>query len=337
MSGSAAQARASTGERRVVAVVGATATGKTALGEILAATLGGEVVCADSRQVYRELEIGTGKPSPAERAARPHHLFDALPLGARASAGWYGRAAGDACAAIHARGRVPVLVGGSGLYLEAAQAGLSPAPPSSPAVRARLRREAHELGTEALHARLARADPATAARLPPRDTQRITRALEVLEASGRPLSSWLGQPPVATVAGEWRVIEVTLAPRALAERIELRTRDMFEHGLIAETQALLSAGHGEALCALRAIGYDEAMELIAGRLTRPAAEARVGLRTRQLAKRQRTWFRHRIDATRLDAAVGETALAAAARAALRRARPRVAERSTLDQGESRAP
>ena len=317
--------------------MGATATGKTALGEILAATLGGEVVCADSRQVYRELEIGTGKPSPAERAARPHHLFDALPLGARASAGWYGRAAGDACAAIHARGRVPVLVGGSGLYLEAAQAGLSPAPPSSPAVRARLRREAHELGTEALHARLARADPATAARLPPRDTQRITRALEVLEASGRPLSSWLGQPPVTPVAGEWRVIEVTLAPRTLAERIELRTRDMFEHGLIAETQALLSAGHGEALCALRAIGYDEAMELIAGRLTRPAAEARVGLRTRQLAKRQRTWFRHRIDATRLDAAVGETALAAAARAALRRARPRVAERSTLDQGESRAP
>src|SRR5262245_66665658 len=113
-------------ERRVVAVVGATATGKTALGEALADALGGEVVCADSRQVYRELEIGTGKPTPAERAQRTHHLFDALALGARASAGWYARAAREACAAIHARGRVAVLVGGSVLYVEAARAGRPP-------------------------------------------------------------------------------------------------------------------------------------------------------------------------------------------------------------------
>jgi tRNA dimethylallyltransferase len=304
----------------VVALVGATATGKTALGEALADSIGGEVVCADSRQMYRELEIGTGKPSPAERAARPHHLFDALALGTRASAGGYGRAAREVCAAIHARGRVPVLVGGSGLYLEAARQGLSPAPPAAPEIRARLRLEAAESGIEALHGRLRQADPATAARLAPRDTQRITRALEVLEASGRTLSSWLGEAAGPAVAGEWRVIVITLAAPALAGRIEHRTRDMFAHGLIAETEALLAAGHGEALRALRAVGYDEAIELLAGRMSRAEAEARTTLRTRQLAKRQRTWFRNRVEAVRIDGAEGEAALLAAALEAARSTR-----------------
>jgi tRNA dimethylallyltransferase len=308
-------ARTPDGARRVVAVVGATATGKTALGEALAQALGGEVVCADSRQVFRELEIGTGKPAPEERAARPHHLFDALPLGAHASAGWYGRAAREVCDAIHAHGGLPVLVGGSGLYLEAARRGLAPSPPASPAIRARLLSEAAASGIEALHARLSAADPATAARLGTRDTQRITRALEVLEASGRPLSWWLAQAPGPAVAGEWRVIEITLAPRALSERIERRTRAMFEHGLVAETEALLAAGHGYALRALRAVGYDEAMELLAGRITRAEAEARTSLRTRQLAKRQRTWFRNRVEALRLEAAAGEERLLRGALAA----------------------
>jgi tRNA dimethylallyltransferase len=152
----------------------------------------------------------------------------------------------------------------------------------------------------------------TAARLEPRDAQRITRALEVLEASGRPLSAWLNDPPGPAVAGEWRVIEITLAPHPLAERIERRTRAMFEQGLIAETEALLASGHGDALRSLRAVGYDEALELLAGRLTRAAAEARTSLRTRQLAKRQRTWFRHRTQAARLDAAAGEKSLVEAA-------------------------
>ncbi len=296
----------------MIAVVGATATGKTALGESLAEALNAEVVCADSRQVYRELEIGTGKPSPAERAGRPHHLFDALALAARASAGWYAGAARAACAAIHARGRAAVLVGGSGLYIEAARAGLAPAPPVVPEIRARLGREAQESGIERLFERLRLGDPETALRLGPSDAQRITRALEVLEASGRPLSWWHRQPPTPAVAGEWRVIEITLEPRALVERIERRTRHMFEHGLIAETEALLAAGHGEALRVLRAVGYDEAIELLAGQSTRAEAEERTRLRTRQLAKRQRTWFRNRVEATRLDAAIGDRALLEAA-------------------------
>ena len=285
---------------RVVAVVGATATGKTALGEALAARLGGEVVCADSRQVFRELEIGTGKPAPADRAARPHHLFDALRLGQRASAGWYALAAAAACAEVHARGRIPVLVGGSGLYLRAVQSGLSSEPPHAPEIRARLRAELEATGPEALHRRLAACDPVTAARLEPRDAQRTSRALEVYEASGRPLSWWHTHPPRPPILSEWRVIEITVTPGALATRIARRTRWMFDSGLLEETSALLALGLGAELRRLRAVGYDEALEFLVGRITRAAAEERTSARTRQLAKRQRTWFRHQVEAVRLD-------------------------------------
>jgi tRNA dimethylallyltransferase len=303
----------------VVAVVGATATGKTELGEALAGALGGEIVCADSRQVFRELEIGTGKPSPEQRAARPHHLFDALALGQRPSAGWYMVAAGQACATVLSRGRTPVLVGGSGLWLRAAQRGLSGEPPHDAEVRARIRADLEREGSEALHARLALVDPATAARLSPRDRQRITRALEVHEASGRTLSWWHERRGAPAVAGEWRVLELAVEPRELDERIARRTRWMFDSGLVEETRALVAADRGEPLRALRAVGYDEALELLSGRIDRTEAEARTCLRTRRLAKRQRTWFRHQVEAVRLDAGRrGAEELVAAALAALRR-------------------
>jgi tRNA dimethylallyltransferase len=302
---------------RIVAVVGPTATGKTALGEALAAALGGDVVCADSRQVYRELEIGTGKPSPAERARRPHHLFDALALGAPASAGWYARAAGAACSEIHAGGRVSVLVGGSGLYLHAARAGLAPVPPGTQEIRARIRAEGLRLGSEALHERLLRADPETAARLAPRDAQRIARALEVLEASGKPLSWWHRQPAASGAMGRWRMFEIDVPSQELAARIDRRTHEMFERGLMEEVRALVENGLAPALRALRAIGYDEALAVLDGELTREAAEARTSLRTRQLAKRQRTWSRHQLDAVRLDGErLDASGLEAAALAAL---------------------
>jgi tRNA dimethylallyltransferase len=282
-------------DARIVAVVGATATGKTALGEALAEALDGEVVCADSRQVFRELEIGTGKPSHAERAARPHHLFDALSLGERASAGWYLEQARVACAEIHARDRLAVLVGGSGLYLDAAMRGLAPEPSHDPAVRARLRAELEREGPEALHRRLAVLDPEIARRLEPRDAQRVTRALEVAEASGRPLSAWHREGRAGAVLGPWRVLELTCPPRDLGVRIERRTRAMFDSGLVEETRTLVAAGLRDPLERLRAVGYDEALALLDGRLARAAAEARVNLRTRQLAKRQRTWFRHQVE------------------------------------------
>lgn len=289
-----------------VALVGATATGKSPLGEGLARALGAEVVCCDSRQVFAELELGTGKPVPAERAARPHHLFDALRLGAHANAGWFARAAGEACAAIRERGSLPLLVGGTGLYLRALREGLAPTPPHDPDLRRRLRAELDALGPEALHDRLAAVDPQTAGRLAPRDRQRIGRALEVHELTGRPLSWWHARTPATPAAESWTVLEVVVDPLELRARIATRTAWMFAHGLIEETQALLAAGAEEPLRALRAIGYDEAMEVIARRLDLPAAEARVNQRTARLAKRQRTWFRHQeeglvLEATGLDA------------------------------------
>jgi tRNA dimethylallyltransferase len=300
----------------VIALVGATATGKTDLGEAIAARLDAEVVCADSRQVFAELEAGTGKPDPAVRATRPHHLFDALHLGERASAGGYARAALGVLAGIRARRRPALLVGGSGLYIRSVAAGLSPAPPSDPVARARLETECEGEGTESLHARLARVDPPTAARLAPRDRQRILRALEVFETSGRPLSWWHGRPGTPA-PGEWTVLELVVPTAPLRERIARRARAMLAGGLIEETQALLAAGHGPALGDLRAIGYDEAIEVLAGRCDVAEAERRIVLRTVQLAKRQRTWFRHQVDAVRLDGALDASSLLERALAAAR--------------------
>lgn len=280
---------------RILALVGATATGKTALGEELATRLQAEIVCADSRQVFLELEIGTGKPTAQQLSSSPHHLFDALKLGAHASAGWYARAASETCRAILDRGRVPLLVGGSGLYLRALQQGLSAAPPRSPEIHARLVAEADAEGAEALHRKLARVDAATAARVAPRDRQRIVRALEVYEASGRTLSWWNATPTTPHIEADWRIVEVTLPVPSLDERIVHRTREMFEQGLVEETRALVAAGLEEPLRRLRAVGYDEALDLLAGTIDRAEAEARTNRRTRQLAKRQRTWFRNQIE------------------------------------------
>jgi tRNA dimethylallyltransferase len=294
----------STTTRRLVAIVGATATGKTAVGEAIAARLGGEVVCADARQVYHELEIGTGKPTPAERAARPHHLFDLLRLGERASAGRWAAAATAACEAVFARGATPVLVGGSGLYLAALQRGLHPEPPRDEAVRAALERDWRSEGPEAMHARLADADPEAAARLRVRDRQRVSRALEIVTTSGHTLAWWRARPLRPPLAAEWRAYALTCPLAALAGRIALRSRAMWAGGLLEEVRAIVAAGGDEALRRLAAIGYDEALAALEGALDPEAAIARMDLRTRQLAKRQRTWFRHQLACEEVES--GET-------------------------------
>jgi tRNA dimethylallyltransferase len=280
--------------RRVIALVGPTGCGKTAVSEWLAPRLAAEIVCADSRQVYRDLEVGTGKPTTAQRDAWPHHLFDALGVGERATAGWYGRAARQAIAAIHARGNHALLVGGSGLYLEAGRAGLFAEPPLDEAVRASVRAEMESRGPQAMHAELARLDATAAGRIAPRDRQRISRALEIHRSSGRSMSEWLASSRAARGAGSdwiWWGLEVPVP--LLDHRIGLRSAWMFEHGLIEETAALVEAGKGDALRAMRAIGYAQALEVVEGRSSREAAVNQTTLRTRQLAKRQRTWFRHR--------------------------------------------
>ena len=287
--------------RTLVAIVGATATGKTAVAEAVADRLAGEVVCADARQVFRELELGTGKPTPAERAKQPHHLFAWLTLGERPTAGRWARAAAELCEACFARGVTPVLVGGSGLYLTALQQGLHPEPPRDAAVRRALEQECDAVGVEAMHARLCDRDADAAAALSPRDRQRVLRALEITSVGGHPLGWWRERPREAPLAADWRAYELTCPPDELAERIARRTRDMWAQGLLAETRALRDAGLEPALRKLAAIGYDEALEQLAGRMSSQQAEQRMSERTRQLAKRQRTWFRHQIVAVQLTA------------------------------------
>ena len=284
----------------IFALVGATATGKTDLGEELAERLDAEIVCLDSRQVFRDLDAGTGKPDAATRAARPHHLFDALTIDERPSAGWYARAAAPVIEAIRARGKRPLLVGGAGLYLRALQEGLAEEAPVDPAVREALRREHAGLPVEELHARLAARDPDAAAQLRPRDRQRLSRALEVIAVTGGTLGDWQARGATPAVTGEWRIVEMRVAAAELARRIAARTTWMFDHGLLEETRALLDAGREEPLRRLRAVGYDEALAVLAGTMTRADAERRTNERTRQLAKRQRTWFRHQVEAIAID-------------------------------------
>ena len=286
--------------RTLVAIVGATATGKTAVAESVAERLAGEVVCADARQVFRELELGTGKPTPVVRGQRPHHLFAWLTLGERSTAGRWARAAAEICQACFARGVTPVLVGGSGLYLAALQRGLHPEPPRDATTRVALEQECDAVGVETMHARLGERDPDAAATLSPRDRQRVLRALEITSVSGHTLAWWRERPRAAPLAAEWRAYELTCPPEQLAERIASRTRSMWEQGLLAETRALRDAGLEPALRQLAAIGYDEALEELAGRMSSGQAEQRMNDRTRQLAKRQRTWFRHQMTAVKLE-------------------------------------
>ena len=294
--------------RTIVALVGATATGKTALGEALAARIGGEIVCADARQVFRELEIGTGKPTLPERAALPHHLFDWLSLGERPTAGGWARAAAEVCESCFARGSRPLLVGGSGLYVEALQRGLHPEPPKDTGVRERLQRECETSGVEAMHARLGALDPDAARSLKPRDRQRVLRALEVVEVSGHTLGWWREHARESPLAADWRAFQLVVEPVQLRTRIAERTEAMWRDGLLEETRALVAAGKEEALRRLSAIGYDEALEVLAGRLSPQAAKQAISLRTAQLAKRQRTWFRHQLSATAIDASSGARSL-----------------------------
>jgi len=285
----------------VIVIAGATASGKTDVAERVAERLDAEVVCADSRQVFRDLEIGTGKPSPAERAARPHHLFDARSLGDRPSAGWWAREAAARVAAIHARGRVTVLVGGTGLYLRALERGLAEEPPRREDIRARLAGRLARDGAPALHAELARVDPDTAGRVQPADAQRVSRALEVWEASGRPLSWWHASRHAPGLEAEWTKFELVARAGLAAARIERRTREMWEQGLLEETRALVDRSLEPELRALRAIGYEEALDRLSGAIGEEDAVRRMNARTRGLAKRQRTWFRHQLDAHRLEA------------------------------------
>jgi tRNA dimethylallyltransferase len=283
--------------RPLLAVVGPTATGKSRLAMALAGELGGEIVNADALQVYRGFDIGTAKPTAAERARVPHHLIDVLDPAERYSAGEFARRARAAIAEIEGRGRLPIVVGGSGLYLRALLAGISPIPPGDAAVRARLRARLAAEGLPPLAAELARRDPETASRLAPGDAQRVLRALEVALVSGVPLASWIARQPFGNQRIPAVSVGLTLARSLLYDEIAGRVAGMIERGWVSEVEGLLAQGLDPQLPAFQAIGYRQLVLHVRGERTLPQAISETIQATRRFAKRQETWFRKEPDVT----------------------------------------
>ena len=275
--------------RRLVAVVGPTAAGKSELALALAERFGGEIVNADSRQVYRGMDAGTAKPSRGMRARLPHHLYDIVDPAESYSLARYRRDALAACEGIWARGRAPWLVGGTGQYVWALLEGWRvPEVAPRPALRAELRALAAREGVEALHARLRAVDPEGAERIDARNVRRVVRAIEVWEATGEPIGvrQTKGDPGFA-----WRALGVDRERDELVWRINRRTEAMYAGGLVEETRALLDGGLPPDASALSSIGYAEAVRELRREITREKAIELTKRATKRLARRQRQWFR----------------------------------------------
>jgi tRNA dimethylallyltransferase len=270
---------------RVIAVVGPTAAGKSALSLALAHELGGEVVNADSMQLYRGMDIGTAKLTVAERDGVPHHVLDIWDVREAAAVASYQRLARSAIDDIFARGRVPLLVGGSGLYVRAVLEDFE-FPGTAPAVRARLESEMSVLGPAAMHGRLSSLDSAAAAAILPSNGRRIVRALEVIEITGRPFTAAL---PAPTPYYQSSQIGVDRDTAELDQRIADRVELMWAAGLVEETRGLDGLRDGRT--ASRALGYQQALAQIDGLLTEDEAKADTVRGTRRFVRRQRTWFR----------------------------------------------
>ena len=304
-----------------IALMGPTASGKTALALDWAQRFGGEIVSVDSALVYRGLDIGAAKPTVDERAAVPHHLIDVRDPWQRYSAADFANDARAAVEDIVARGRLPILAGGTGLYFRALLQGLSPMPEADPVMRAQLEAEAGERGWAAMHAELAQVDAIAAARIHATDPQRIQRALEVYRLSGRPISEWQRESAAASQKFPCRVLKIAVSPQdraVLHARIERRFDAMLAAGFLDEMHALRALPELRAhpapldLPALRAVGYRQAWEHLDGTLSATGFRDRAIFATRQLAKRQLTWLRGELDLRWFDPATDaariETAL-----------------------------
>lgn len=277
-----------------ILIAGPTAVGKSAVALHLAEQLGGEIISADSMQVYRGLDLGTAKPSAAERARVPHHLVDICDLTESFDAAQFARLAKAAVAEIQARGRVPILCGGTGLYFKAFLEGIGAAPPADPVLRGALER----LPLATLLAELQDRDPVTFERIDRRNPRRVIRAVEVIRLTGKPFSdqraAW--NAPAGGPGGDTpRFLGFLRSNSDLQARINARVDEMFRQGLVAETEQLLKSGLAENPTAMQAIGYRQVVEYLARPARTPAALAEtielVKIRTRQFAKRQLTWFR----------------------------------------------
>lgn len=269
-------------------MIGPTATGKSDLAIELALALGGEVINADAMQLYRGMDIGTAKLAPEERRGVPHHLLDVLEVTETASVAAYQRDARALIERLLAEGKVPVICGGSGLYVQAIVDDLR-FPGTDPVVREELERLAADLGPAALHVRLAELDPAAAAAILPTNTRRIVRALEVIEITGEPFTANLPTPGPARYGTVLAGIDRD--PAELDARVDLRVERMFAAGLVGEVHALLARGLREGRTASRALGYQQVLDALDGDGDLLVAADETARATRRFVRRQRSWFR----------------------------------------------
>ncbi|HEX5408092.1 MAG TPA: tRNA (adenosine(37)-N6)-dimethylallyltransferase MiaA [Pseudonocardiaceae bacterium] len=282
-----------------IAVVGPTATGKSDVGVWLARRLGGEVVNADAMQLYRGMDIGTAKLTESERQGVPHHLLDVLDVTETASVAAYQRHARRTVEDLLAAGRVPVIVGGSGLYVSALLDDLE-FPGTDPAIRARLEGELAAVGVTALYDRLTELDPVAAGAILPGNGRRIVRALEVIELTGRPFSAAMPKPGPARYGTV--LVGLDRAAAELDERVETRVDAMFDRGLVDEVQELIPLGLRDGRTAGRALGYQQVLAALDGACDLATARAETVRATRRFVRRQRSWFRRDSRITWLDAA-----------------------------------
>ncbi len=279
---------------RALLIMGPTASGKSALALALAERLGGEIVNADSMQVYAGLRVLTARPSPEDEARAPHHLYGHVDPAERYSVGRWLSEALTAIADVSARGKTPILVGGTGLYFTALTRGLAEIPAVDPEIADDLAQRLQRDGSAALHAVLASRDPAAAARIQPADAQRILRALGVVETTGAPLSSWQAETKPALAPGAWRglVIDPGANRAMLREAIARRVDAMLAAGALEEVRALAARNLPRDLPAMNALGVPQLLEHLEGRADLASARTALVTQTGQYAKRQETWARN---------------------------------------------
>ncbi|MBW2457091.1 MAG: tRNA (adenosine(37)-N6)-dimethylallyltransferase MiaA [Deltaproteobacteria bacterium] len=274
----------------IITVVGPTASGKTGLAIALAERWGGEIIGADSVQIYRLFDVGSGKPTAAERAQVPHHLIDVVDPLAPFDAGRFVAMADEAIAEVRSRGRRPIVCGGTFLWVKALLFGLAPSAPADDEIRARHAAIAEQAGRPALHERLAQVDPTSAARLAPNDLVRVSRALEVFELTGKTQSEWHAEHQFGTSRYRTRLLGVERPRDVIDRRIAERAQGWLDGDWITEVRDLLDGGYGEAR-AMASVGYKQVRDHVLGELGTDELQEAVVRATRKFVRRQRTWLR----------------------------------------------
>jgi len=275
----------------LIIIAGPTGVGKTKVAIAIAEWIGGEIVGADSRQIYRYMDIGTAKPTPEERARIPHHLIDIRNPDEEYSAAEYAKDASAAIHSIHTRGKIPLLVGGTGLYIQAVLYGMFEGPGRDEAFRAQMRTLAEAHGSTHLYQELLCVDPKTAQRVHSNDLMRIIRALEVHHLTGKPISEHQASATEPLASYHSCFLVLTTERKTLYERINARVDQMIDQGLVEEVQDLIKRGYHEGLNSMNSVGYQEIMECLSGIRDLSSAIGLIKRNTRRYAKRQLTWFR----------------------------------------------